>query len=566
MPVSPPRLRLALAAALLLLTAAPARAGAPIGAVDPGFGSDGRVLWTGSASPPHDLAVQSDGSVLVLLDARTDDPDGTPATRLLRYLPDGTLDPAFGVAGAVDVAVDGVMFEEMTVAPSGKILLAGWTLPGTEDAGDMAVVRLRLDGSPDPQFDGDGLVTVDGSLGDQACSVAVQSDGKILLAGERFVEGPNPDSHADDAFDVSVVRLWPSGTVNTAFGTGGTATLPVEGRACDVLPNADGTIVVGGIAGRFGCPVIRLTSTGTPDPTWNADGIGVYPGAETASLATRCEVAVDGGRAVLLATRGMRVRRILANGQTDTSFGDNGVASIDFFDSDTYTGDVVVDGDGDIVVAGSAAGLRRGDDMALARLSPTGVPDASFGAGGVFVTDASRGGAGEQLDDRVDHVVAAGPDSLLVLGAVTVHAGERPAMLRLGPLSLDTTPPVSTIDRPEAGATYGQLGLLALRGTAADLHSDVVRVDVALRKGMSDGTCTWLGHNGGWVVRACNEPIWRTADGTVYWSFGLHHRLPESAGTKVLKYRAYARSVDRAGNVEHAFANGRNSNAFEIRN
>ena len=72
MPVSPPRLRLAIAAALLLLTAAPARAGAPIGAVDPGFGSDGRVLWSGSAAPPHDLAVQADGSLLVLLDARRD--------------------------------------------------------------------------------------------------------------------------------------------------------------------------------------------------------------------------------------------------------------------------------------------------------------------------------------------------------------------------------------------------------------------------------------------------------------------------------------------------------------
>ncbi len=566
MPLSPPRTRLALAAALLLLTAAPARAGAPIGAVDPGFGGDGRVLWSGSAAPPHDLAVQADGSLLVLLDARTDDPDGTPATRLLRYLPDGTLDPTFGVGGVVDVAADGVMFEEMRVVPGGKILLAGWTLPGTEDAGDMAVVRLRPDGSPDPLFDGDGLVTVGGGLGDQACAVAVQSDGKILLAGERFVKGPDPNSHADDAFDVSVVRLWPNGTVNNAFGTGGTATLPVEGRACDVVPNADGTIVVGGVAGRFGCPVIRLTSTGTPDPTWSGDGIGVYPGAETDSLATRCEVAVDGGRAVLLATRGMRVRRILANGQTDTSFGDNGVASIDFFDSDTYTGDVVVDGDGDIVVAGSAAGLRRGDDMALARLSPTGVPDASFGDGGVFVTDASRGGAGEQLDDRVDHVVVAAPDALLVLGAVTVRSGQRPAMLRLGPLSLDTVAPLSTIDRPEAGATYGQLGLLALRGTAADLHSDVVRVDVALRKSMSNGTCTWLSRTGGWVVRACNAPIWRVADGTVFWSFRLRHRLAESAGTKVLKYRAYARSIDRAGNAEHAFENGRNSNAFEIRN
>jgi uncharacterized delta-60 repeat protein len=556
----------AIVAALLPLVAAPARAGTPIGAVDPGFGSDGRVVWTGSASPPHDLAVLPNGNVLVLLDGRTDDPDGTPATRLLRYLPDGTPDPAFGVNGSVDVAADGVMFEEMTVVPSGKVLLAGWTLPGTETAGDMAVLRLRADGAPDPLFDGDGLVTIDGGRGDQACSATVQADGKILLAGERFVEGPDPGSHADDAFDVAVVRLWPNGARNTAFGVKGVVTLPVEGRACDVVANADGTIVVGGVAGRLGCPVMRLTSTGQPDPTWDGDGIGVYPGAETASLATRCEIAVEATGGVLLATRGMRVRRIRPNGQTDPSFGDGGVASIDFFDSDTYTGDVVLDGDGDIVVAGSAAGLRRGDDMALARLSPTGVPDRSFGGDGVFVTDASRGGGGEQLDDRVDHVVVASSDSLLALGTVTVHAGERPALLRFGPLSRDTVAPLSTIDRPEAGTTYGQLGLLALRGTAADLHSEVVRVDVALRRSMSNGTCAWLGHRGGWIVRACNAPRWHVAGGTVFWSLRLHHRLQESAGTRVVKYRAYARAVDHAGNVEHASANGRNSNAFEIRN
>lgn len=91
-------------------------------------------------------------------------------------------------------------------------------------------------------------------------------------------------------------------------------------------------------------------------------------------------------------------------------------------------------------------------------------------------------------------------------------------------------------------------------------------MDVALRKSLRGGSCTWLGPGGGWTSHACNAPVWLVARGTVFWSFALHHRLAESAGTKVMKCRAYARATDRAGNVDHVLATGRNSNAFEIRN
>ena len=190
----PPRLQLALGAGLLLLRPlprAPARRSTPSSrfrqrrahALDRHVLAAARPRGPGGPENPRAAG------------RRNDDPDGTPDTRLVRYLPDGALDRRSAWM-APSMTADGVMFEEMTVAPSGR---SSWRdgrcrhRAGRRHGGRPPTAR-RL---ARPNFDGDGLVTVDGGLVDQACSVAVQSDGKILLAGERFVEGPDPDSHAE---------------------------------------------------------------------------------------------------------------------------------------------------------------------------------------------------------------------------------------------------------------------------------------------------------------------------------------------------------------------------------
>jgi uncharacterized delta-60 repeat protein len=554
-----PLLVIAVLAAATL--AVPAHAGAPIGADDPGFGTDGRIVWTEALGSNDDLAVLSGGTFLVHLAAQPLEPDGTAHDILMRYLADGTADPSFGVGGTADINVPGIALDEMTVAPGGKILLAGSTTSGAGDT-DLAVVRLRADGTFDPLFGTGGVVRTDvAGAADAGCTVAVQPDGKVLVGGRSFVASAGEDR-------VVVARYRPDGTVNKAFGDSGVARLPIDGSACDLSVRTDGRIVAGGITSTGACPVGMLTANGKADTSFSGNGVATFHGADLPGQVTNCETTLDASGRIVLATRGMRVRRVTAAGTTDATFGDHGVATIDFFDSDTYTGDVLVDGDGDIVVAGAAAGVRRGDDMALARLDHTGTPDPSFGVDGVVVTDASRGGAGRQLDDRADHVALEGGD-LLSLGTVTRRvdpATPVPAVLRFGPLALDTVPPLTDIDRPRAGKTYGQLGLLALRGTALDVHSEVARVEVAVRESLEGGRCAWLGRRGGWVARPCGGRLWLAAKGTVFWVYNLKHKLQESRGSKVLRYRAFARAVDRAGNVEHVFRNGRNSNTFEIQN
>jgi serralysin len=100
----------------------------------------------------------------------------------------GALDPAFDGVGKVRTefasqSSEGA--ESVAIQTDGKILVAGWTdIYGSATADDFAPVRYNADGSLDGSFDGDGRVTTDlASSFDYGASVAVQSNRKIVVAG-----------------------------------------------------------------------------------------------------------------------------------------------------------------------------------------------------------------------------------------------------------------------------------------------------------------------------------------------------------------------------------------------
>ena len=73
----------------------------------------------------------------------------------------------------------------VAIQSDGKIVAAGYSNNGSND--DFALVRYNTDGSLDTNFDSDGKVTTAiGSGNDYACSVAIQSDGKIVAAGDQY--------------------------------------------------------------------------------------------------------------------------------------------------------------------------------------------------------------------------------------------------------------------------------------------------------------------------------------------------------------------------------------------
>jgi uncharacterized delta-60 repeat protein len=131
---------------------------------------------------------------------------------------DGTIDRSFGNGGHVDIYFAGV-----TVAPDGKILVAGCEhAPGEPDNSDGQVTRLLPNGNPDPSFGADGSVLIDfGGRYDCAESTAIAADGDILVGGNK-TNYSDRGSDATPAF----ARLHSNGGLDRSFGEGGVRIVP----------------------------------------------------------------------------------------------------------------------------------------------------------------------------------------------------------------------------------------------------------------------------------------------------------------------------------------------------
>lgn len=175
------------------------------GTLDTTFNGTGVLGFTGPTTPTgffdFPMTLQADGKIL--LPGRDND-----RFELYRYNANGTLDTTFGNNGHVNYSVgSGADWAyTVTVQPDGKLLLAG-----TSDIGDFhrdfSIVRLNTDGSLDTTFSGNGKATFPvGAEDDSVNSVAVQSDGKIVLGGDT-----------DGNF--GVVRLNADGSLDRSFGT-----------------------------------------------------------------------------------------------------------------------------------------------------------------------------------------------------------------------------------------------------------------------------------------------------------------------------------------------------------
>jgi uncharacterized delta-60 repeat protein len=397
--------------AALLASAEPTRS-AP-GDRDRGFGRRGAVLTdVGGRSDDRclELALQPDGKVVCF---GITVPRGGESEDVLvaRYLPDGRRDAAFGSHGLLrfdsglsqdDVATTGL------VQPDGKILVGG--VSDVAAGQDLLVARFRADGSRDATFGSGGFVTSD--IGgaerdvDYAFAVALQRDGKIVVAGQTST-GPN--------IDVAVARYTAQGMLDRAFGARGKVRVDFGGNdtayAVVVLP--DGKIVVGASAGRrnedFG--LLRLLPNGRLDRAFGVGGlsrtdVGISYAELRALLRLRNGrlVAVGAGNeypggsySVLVGYR--------ADGRIDRSFGRRGrlLLKVAGFESGAFAGAALPSGK--FIVAGGTAGR-----LFVSRHLPSGRYDPSFGGTGLVTTRIAAGvGWASAVAAQPDHaIVAAG--------------------------------------------------------------------------------------------------------------------------------------------------------------
>lgn len=223
---------------------------------------------------------------------------------------DGTLDPTFGFGGLTTVFFDlsgggGTrrdLAADVAIQPNRRIVIVGQAdFDGVGDT-DFAIARLLPDGALDTSFDVDGKTTVFFDLGgvkqDQAFAVALQSDGKIVVAGRAMT--------ADGTFDPALARLLPGGGLDATFGTGGKTTVNLSSGLFDaanaVAVRGDGTILIAGRKDDRGF-VARLLSTGAIDPSFATLGV-VDISVGPADFATIEDFAVQSdGKILLVGTR-----------------------------------------------------------------------------------------------------------------------------------------------------------------------------------------------------------------------------------------------------------------------
>ncbi len=186
----------------------------PSGVVDSTFGTNGLVETDlGSDDVLRSLAVQADGKI-VAAGSRGSAGTATQNFAVVRYMPDGTLDPTFGSGGIVTSAFDGIGSSVVVQPDDGKIVLVG-TVPN----GDMEVARFNPDGALDATFGSAGLALISfcsSSNCQRAEGVALDTAHRIVIAGYAL----DPvGTVASEGF--AVARLLPDGSLDATFGTGG---------------------------------------------------------------------------------------------------------------------------------------------------------------------------------------------------------------------------------------------------------------------------------------------------------------------------------------------------------
>jgi uncharacterized delta-60 repeat protein len=400
----------ALALSLAAIGTPPAGALAP-GDLDPRFGSGGKVTTDlGSTDVGTGVAIQPDGKVVV------GGYTGVSSNRdfaLLRYNPDGSLDTGFGAGGKVVTDIGSPtgatddLAEALAIQPDGKIVLAG------RAGGDFALARYNPDGSLDTGFGTGGKVVTDigSSWDDFVQAVAILPGGKIVVAG-----GSGPGG----AVQFALAVYTPTGELDTSFGADGKVTTDlstsddwVEGLAVQPGPK----IVAAGKAGDdFG--LARYELTGVLDSSFGTGGkvtTDFGPGLDSARAVA---VQPDGKIVAAGFTRSsgvpvesnLALARYKSDGSLDPTFGSGGKVVTDLGTGNDSAEALALQPDGKIVVAGHALASAGNFDFAVARYNPDGSLDATFGSGGKAITSF---GASNDLAEAVAiqpnrRIVAAG--------------------------------------------------------------------------------------------------------------------------------------------------------------
>lgn len=369
------------------------------GDLDKSFSKGGMIRYPRPRADISDIAIQSDGKIILAGSALA---GSHSAFALFRYKPNGSLDASFGADGKViTIFGDSRDFASaIAIQADGKIVAAGTKQAVNENsrAGkgtDFALARYNPDGSLDVTFGNNGKITTDISSSlDYAADLAIQSDGKLIVAGTFFIKDSMDKTKS---YDFALVRYNTDGGLDASFGDAGKVAIPItkgKGIASTIAIQADGKIIVGGqtplIDANWDFALARYNANGSLDTTFGHAGIvttdfnghhDYIDSINTVAIQEDGKILAVGQSYNPSTKKDFAIARYNANGSLDTTFGTNGKVTTDIAGDDDKASGLTIQKDKKIIVVGSTL-HDSSYNFGIVRYNPDGSLDKTFGKGG----------------------------------------------------------------------------------------------------------------------------------------------------------------------------------------
>jgi uncharacterized delta-60 repeat protein len=370
----------------------------------------------------------------------------------------GSLDTTFGTGGKLTAPFAGSGPDDIhTIVQlaDGRFLAAGTVTAANQD---FALMRYNADGSLDTTFGTNGYITTDFGADEMANAVAVQADGKIVVAGHT-----TGGMHGD----IAMARYNADGSLDTTFGTGGKVIADSgsdQSNPFDDTANSveiqNGKILVHGVRTNLAIMAptplnesafdAQFNADGTIDTTFGTNGFNVKPlmDMETA-IGFSSVLPLPGGKTLLVGSHigvdtgsDFVVKRFNADGTLDTTFGTGGRIELNLQPGQAGSpihgsADVAyraaLQADGKIIVVGSSD-AGSGPKFAIVRLNSDGSLDSTWGKNGIAITD---------IDGNMDTALNAAiqPDGKVLVMGESVHNGDAQLVLARYLGQADAPPP-----------------------------------------------------------------------------------------------------------------------------
>ena len=312
----------------------------------------------------------------------------------------------------------------IAVQSDGKIVVVGTSNGGSGNS-ELAVARFNTDGSPDPSFNGTGLVTTSFSAGnDVGSGIAVQSNDQIVVVGTS--------NNGSGNSELAVARFNTDGSLDATFnGTGLVTTSFSAGNdiGSGIAVQSNDQIVVVGTSnngsGNSELAVARFNTDGSLDATFN--GTGLVTTSFSAGNDVGSGIAVQSNdQIVVVGTSNngsgnseLAVARFNTDGSPDPSFSGDGRVTLSFTaPGDDVGSGIAVQSDGKIVVVGTTDDLSN-TWFAVARFTVNGSLDPSFAGGGTVISRSSLNG-----DDMGSGIAVQSNDQIVVVGSSDDGSGK----------------------------------------------------------------------------------------------------------------------------------------------